>query len=347
MSYTGFYNVTAVNPIMTGADSGTSGVGKVSGITVTANPTAPSTRVVYGSATEVNYTSNQALQSGGWLTGDISTVQVAGSGNVDKIATNMAVTNHVGTGTVTSALGYEAVVSFVGPTSNIQRYAAYYVPNLSGVPNINRIAEFGGFVNDYAESFNRTAAPFYNATFQEFTPPYHPGLVENRYYSAPHRYVGDNSALNDRAYLVPIFIPHRTTIKKLGFNLVSTNAGNAKLALYTAEKGKVQNLVWQSNPIPCTAPTGNKEVDPNIRVEAGTYYIALSVSVNTSMKFHSPDGKMDRSGLLGSATSTDSDNNLAMTSYVPTPYLPVFPAQLALVPTFGTAQEEPHLWFRV
>lgn len=345
MSYTGFYNVTAVNPVMTGADSGTSGVGKVSGITVTTNPATPSTRVVYGHSSEVNYTSSQPVNTGGWLTGGVDTVQVAGSGSVDKIATSMAVTNHVGTGVVNSALGYEAVVSFVGPSSTINKYAAFYVPNLSGVPNINRVTQFGGFINDYTESFNKVLSPFYNSTMQEFAPPYHPGLVAGRYYSAPHRYIGDNAALANILYLVPIQIPHRTTISKIGFNQVTATTGNARLAIYTAEQGRVQKRIWESAQIPLTG-TGDKEQTVNVRVDAGTYWLCYIGSANASIKFHSPDAFQERAQLYGSASSTSSDTTLSRTCYMSTPYA-AFPEQIAIVPTYVTAAEEPHLWFRV
>lgn len=349
MAYTGFYNVTAVTPIQSLTDSGVSGTEVKSGIRLTVDPPSDSVKTVFANSSELTYTSSSNLLAGAWLSGTQSVVNVTGTGDVGKIAGNMSVVNNVGTGShVEYALGYEAVVTFMQPSSTIDTYAAYYIPNMTAVPNIGNVAKFGGFVNHYSESFNQSFAPSYNANMQEIVPPYHPGLIPGRYYSRPHRFVVDDTSVVGLTYCIPIYIPHRQVISTVGFRKNSNVASsNARVAIYNSLKGTIANRVWQSGEISTSAGGGqDHEVSVGVRLEAGTYWLLFSTSHALPMKYHAGDSLNDCTRLYGSESSTQADVNIDKIAYITRAH-GAYPDAIDAYPTFAQAQGEPHVWFRV
>lgn len=315
---------------------------------ITVKPTAASTSVVFARRDQINWTATVNLNTGGWLTAHQSVANIGGSGTVGKVVVNLSQANTNIAGTVTAVLGYEAEVASIASNSTISQYCGFYFPNLRNVANIARITQIAAFQNDDTEARMSTLGQFFNGTLQEFAPPYHIGLIADRYYSAPHRYVGASGSVVGVAHLVPIHIPHRTTIKKLGVYTATAQTGSKALfALYTSENGRVQNRVYQSGEIDIAA-VGEHEASPNIRVDAGTYWIACSINQATNIGYHSPTSIDDRVGMFGSSSANVSDGATSRAASVTFPYTPGgFPLQVGVPPAFASQDNEPHLWFRV
>lgn len=331
-------------------DTGTSGTRAKVANDVTVSPTGNSASVVFGRRDQITWSSTYNLTSGGWLTANESVVNLTGSGTIDKVVANLAQVNATHTGTATAVLGYEAEIAAVAAGTTVAGFCGFYFPTLRNVANIGNVVSLGAFVNDDPIAFSRTKGQFFNSTLQEFAPPYHPGLLANRYYSAPHRFIGDGTVQGGIGVFVPVYIPHRCTVAKLGFRVSGTAVGAARavMAIYTAEKGKIQNLVWQSAEINA-GTLGDKEVTPNVQVDAGTYWLCILPNTNFTASFHQVQSIDLRVWQYGSPASNTSDGALERLAYVSFGGYSVgaFPAKLAASPSYVGSDSEPHLWFRV
>ncbi len=329
----------------------TSGTVAAESVDVDVAPTANSTAVVFARRDQVNFNINRALQSGGWLTAHQSVVNLgASAGTVDKVVVNFAQVNVNSTAAVNTVLLYEVSIASIAAAASIAGAVGYYFPNLRAVANIGRITTLAAFANDDPVAICRTYGPFYNRSQQEFAPPYHPGLVPGRYYSAPYRLIGDAATTAGFAACIPVHIPHTCTISEIGFIVSTAQAGSqAVMAIYTAEKGKVQNRIWQSPTGISTATTGNKTQAPNVEVSPGTYWLLLLTSVNLNIKYHQPQSSDGRMMMMGQPAADTQDNSLNRVAYLPRGGFAVgaFPAQIASVPSFLNQDNEPHVWFRV
>lgn len=309
-------------------------------------PSGTTTATYFARRDQLNWNSSVALSTGGWLTAHESVVNIAGSSTLDKVVVNLSQANLTGTVTVSAALGYEAEVSSISSGAAIASYCGFYFPNLQNVTNINRITTLAAFVNDDSSAVCRTQGPFYNATLQEFAPPYHPGISTGRYYSAPYWYLGEGAAGTGVAYCVPVYVPHRITIGQIGFQVTTAVGGaKARLALFTSEKGKVQNRVWQSGEIDC-ATTGVKEASVATRVEAGTYWLALTTNTTVGINFHSPQSADIRGSLFGAPAANTSEGNHHRAAALTFSYAS-YPSTVGIVPNFTNGDSEPHLWYRL
>lgn len=334
------YTVTAI-----------SGTVAAEAVDVNVVPSANSTAVVFARRDQVNFNTNRNILSGGWLTAHQSVVNLgASAGTVDKVVADFAQVNIDGTAQVNTVLMYEVSVARVNAAANITGVVGFYFPNLRAVANIGRIGTLAAFASDDPVAICRIAGPFFNRTLQEFAPPYHPGLVPGRYYSAPYRLIGDAATTAGFAACIPVHIPHTCKISEMGF-IVSTAiaSSQAVMALYTSEKGKVQNRIWQSATAISTASTGTKTQAPNVEVSPGTYWLLLLTSANLTVKFHQPQGSDGRMVMMGQPAADTQDNNLNRVAYLPMGGFAVgaFPAQIASVPSFLNQDNEPHVWFRV
>lgn len=314
-------------------------------------PTANSTAVVFARRDQVNFNTNRNLLSGGWLTAHQSVVNLGSSaGTVDKVVADFAQVNIDGNAQVNTVLLYEVSIARVASAASINGVVGYYFPNLRAVTNIGRIGTLAAFANDDPLAICRTLGPFFNRTLQEFAPPYHPGLAPGRYYSAPYRLIGDAATTAGFAACIPVYVPHTTTISEIGFIVSTAQAGSqAVMALYTAEKGKVQNRVWQSATGISTASTGAKTQAPNVEVSPGTYWLLLLTSVNLNIKYHQPQSSDARMVMMGQPAADTQDNSLNRVAYLSLGGFAVgaFPAQIGAVPSFLNQDNEPHVWFRV
>lgn len=329
----------------------TSGTVASESVDVDVVPSANSTAVVFARRDQVNFNTNRNLLSGGWLTAHQSVVNLgASAGTVDKVVANFAQANVNSAAAVNTILLYEVSIAAVAAAAQINGAVGFYFPNLRAVPNIGRITTLAAFANDDPVAICRTLGPFYNRSLQEFAPPYHPGLAPGRYYSAPYRLIGDAATTGGFAACIPVYIPHTVTIAEIGFIVSTAVAGSqAVMAIYTAEKGKVQNRIWQSPTGISTATTGNKTQAPNVEVAPGTYWLLLLTSVNLNIKYHQPQGSDARMVMLGQPAADTQDNSLNRVAYLSMGGFAVgaFPAQIASVPSFLNQDNEPHVWFRV
>lgn len=315
---------------------------------ITVAPTADSTSVVFARRDQINWNSTKNLNTGGWITGHQSVANIGGSGTVGKVVLNIAQANAAINGTVSVILGYEPEVASIAAGSTISSFCGFYFPNLRNVPRINQIQQIAAFANDDIEAICRTLGPFYNGTLQEFAPAYHIGLIPDRYYSSPHRYVGAAGSIVGIAHLVPVIIPHRTTVKKVGMYTQTASAGAKCLfAIYTAENGRVQNRVWQSGEVDCSA-VGEHEAAVNVRLDAGTYWIGAAFNQGFQIAYHSPSSIDNRVAMFGSSAGNSSDGATSRAASITFPYTPGgFPLQAGVLPAFASQDNEPHLWFRI
>lgn len=185
--------------------------------------------------------------------------------------------------------------------------------------------------------------------YQDIAPAYHTGLIAGRFYSSPHRTIADGAMAAGTAYAIPVFLPHRATINTVGFKVSTAASGvNAVMAIYSAERGKIQSQVWQASAAISCATTGDKEFTVNQTLEAGTYWLVLSTSGAVTIKFHTPASTDDRVGMFGQTASDVSDTTTHRVATMAQTYsVGGFPAAPGLVPTFVAQDNEPHLWFRV
>lgn len=312
--------------------------------------TAASSAVFQVRRDQLNYSSNRAITTGGALTAHQGVVNIAsGSGAVDKVVVDFAQVNVSTSAVVNTILLFEASIAQISSAATINGAVGFYFPNLRAVPNIARISTLGAFINDDPKALCRTAGPFYNRSLQEFAPAYHVGLAAGRYYTAPYRTIGDAVTTANFAALIPIFIPHTVTINELGFQVSAGVAGNALFAIYTAERGKVQNRVWQSTSTLATNSVGVKTQNPNVELAPGTYWIALATSAAVQIKYHQPQSSDQRSWMVGQPASSTNDAGLHRATYIALGGFAVgiFPATVDALPQYIAQDGEPHVWFRV
>lgn len=337
----GSNGVTVVDTLPT---AGTTGVGETTDLN--ASPTADSTRTLFARRDTLNWNCNFKLKPGAWLTAHEAVLNISGSGEVSKTVISMAQGNVNYNGKISIMLGYEPVLSSINPEATIEQYCSFYHPNMQvAVPNIGRVLQRAAFICEDTEAYMRTVGIFLNGNLQEFAPSMHPGLIPDRYYSAPYRTQQGVETVPNFAMICLVNIPHRATIKKLGINVLkATPGGKVRLAMYSAVNGRVEALKGQTAELDCST-TGEKEGDLNVRVEAGNYWLCVNSNAAIPIAFHigaSPDRSL---GLYGATASTQvSQGNMA---FVPMGGYAAFPASIVQYPSFLNQDAEPHIWFRV
>lgn len=309
-------------------------------------PTGNTSATYFARRDQLTWNTNNNLTVGGWITANESVLNINGTGTIDKVVTNMSQVNLSNSVTVTSALGYEAVLSAISASTTVTSFCGFYFPNLRNVPNIGRVTNMAAFVNDDSVAHCRTRGPFYNATLQEFAPPFHPGIAPGRYYTAPYWYLGQGAAGAGVAYCVPVHIPHRITMGTMGFEVLTAVGGaNARLGLFTAENGKIQNRVWQSGEISC-GTTGVKEVAVSTVVDAGTYWMTITTNTSVGINFHVPIAADVRASIFGAPAHNTVEGALHRSAVVTFSY-GSYPSTVGVVPTYSSGEAEPHVWYRV
>lgn len=309
-------------------------------------PTGNSSATYFARRDQLTWNTNNNLNVGGWITANESVLNIGGTGTIDKVVSNMSQVNLSNSVTVSAALGYEAVLSAISATTTVTSFCGFYFPNLRNVANINRVTTLAAFANDDSVAICRTKGPFYNGTLQEFAPPHHPGITSGRYYTSPYWYLGEGFTQVGSAGLIMVYIPHRITIGAFGFNVTNAPANaKARLAMYTTETGRIQNLVWQSGEIDCSS-TGIKEVTTNVQVDAGTYWLGIATNMTIGVSYHAPMITEEKASVFGLPSPLVNQTTLSRSAVVPFPY-GVFPALVSAAPTYNTGDSEPHIWFRL
>lgn len=310
---------------------------------VAVTPTANTTQVPIGHRVQLNYNSTFNVTTGGYMLGFESVLNTQGTGTHDKMVGNLSQLNLTG-GNVTSALGFEAEIASISATTLVAGFVGFYFPNLSGVANIGNVAQMAALQNDYTEAVVRSAGPFQTQKLVEVAPPYAIGLVANRYYSAPYDTIAASAITINIIYLVPVYIPARTTITKLGFQVTTAASagGLARLGIYRAQNGAPSDLIIDAGTV-ATTTTGAKEITINTRLDSGTYFIAANFNIACSVNFHS-GAAAQRTAMYGQSTPTTTGAGLENATYIAAAFA-AFPST-GVAPVFAATQAEPHLWFR-
>lgn len=319
------------------SDTGTSGTVSKSTTTVTVSPSANSTRVVFGSKVELSYSSSFNMLPGGWLTSEQKVINTAGSGTIDKLVCDMVQLNLVG-GNIAAAVGYEAVLSQIGPSTIVNGLAMFYVANMTGVANIGNVQQLAAFQNDHPQAFIRSLGPYLNADSVELTTPFHAGLMAGRYYSAHAKSMTTNIVTANAIYVTYVHVPKRTTITKLGFNVTTAAAGNARLGIYKVKDGALTTLVAQGSNI-STASTGEKESTISAAVDSGVYAVVAVFSGTPVIAWH----EISSHSVIGAGNAS----GYSEFAYIAPFSFGALPATANITPAFAANTIEPHLWFRV
>ena len=319
----------------------TAGTSAQNTIDVAVQPTANSVQVTFGLRTQVTYNSSKNTGVGGYATASQDVVNTQGTGTHDKIVGKLTQLNMTG-GNVNSAVGLESEIASLGASTTVGSYAAFLVPNLSGVANIGNVTNFYSFACQHVNSASLNMGRTLNGQLLELTPDYHPGLAVGRYYSAPYTTISTFTISTGTVYFVPVFVPARTTLTKLGFTVTTALASSsARLAIYDSVAGVPQNLVIDAGTV-STTTTGDKEITISKSLEAGCYFLAAQFDHAITVNVHDTGAtRVSQYGAPASNTSAAGHTNLGTLAYA----FAAFPTTAGSL-TYTAAQIEPHLWFR-
>lgn len=318
-------------------------------VKLTVAPTGNSTAVHIGGrfTTEVDTTHNMTTGSS---VGALQTVvNVGGTGFVDKTVGILSHINFGGAGRKQSALCFEAGIPTVPSNSDIGSVAGFYFPNLAGIANIDRIGVIAAFANQHKKALIQNAGVYVDGLLRQFAPPYHPGLIPGRYYTSPYFWLGFGiNTQPGTAYLTLVHVPMRTVITKLGMltNSVGTNR-KVRIGMAVAYQGGVGPVMGQTAELNADA-NGIVEGTVNFEVDPGMYWLAVNTSVAMSIGSHNVNGEDGMMGsLFGQSDPTIKEGNTQRSAAINMGGFGPFPANPNIVPTFLTANAQPHLWFRM
>lgn len=307
-------------------------------------PAFDTTAIVSGTRIEVLYNSNRNYGVGGYPMADHAIFNANGQASIDKCVVRLAQLN-LSCGPVAAALCYEGVISTIGQGTMIDGAVGFFWPNMRGVANINNIRRLGAFVNQDTESEVQSYGPFLNADLVELAPPAHPGLVAGRHYSCPYETLGTATINPGLIFLSMVHIPHRVTIKKLGFNLVQNGgaAGHAQIAMYQAKNGQPARRVGTTGEVDIGGANGLRNTDVNFRVDPGMYFLAITTSVDIGITW-SNESVGYLANLYGQADPLAQGGALQAAGYVDGFAYATLPAELGPIKYVNT-HTRPHLWF--
>lgn len=340
----------AVDRIDTDAktNTATSGNTQSRSLTVTVSPTGATTQQQHSLSITTKYQSNNALSAGGWITSLRLENQVIGTANVDKSVAAACYTTVVGGAQLDKALGFEAVVSGLDGTSNINQGSGFYSANLVSVPGIERINRYYAFANDWKDGSIKNVGRYLKAQdvvggsiLREVGPTDHPGYVAGRYYGPKTTYNLQPLALiAGFGYITPFYCAERTTFDKIGIRLVTPVAGSTlRLGVAYLENGVPTYLVYGSAAIASTTAGDIEATGINTSLEAGVYALVVvstgAITINAVTAFWSRD-------FFGRSSSVTDDSTPLLG--IGAGALPsVMPAPAGYFATNGTI---PDIWLR-
>lgn len=270
---------------------GTSGggfTGKTSTVQLTTPPSGSGEQVVSSKAqTEFSGTSTV----GGWVGGIDAVVQVHPNSTADKTY-GSASYFQFGAGTATSkVLGFEFVINHVDRTADIGDVVGFYVANLSGVPNINRIRNFHCFASDMPGADMRIQGAYRRIDRGDYPRELVPSvsgvqgtsrqwcvgrLIENGF--------GQQELPAGTACVGAIYLSRRTRIKEMGVVLTVGAPGNGRLCIYEqGPSGYLGRKIWQSETI-STNTGGNKTTAVNQELDSGLYLVTFNASTTVGIR---------------------------------------------------------------
>lgn len=326
----------------------TSGTKTEEEVTVNVNPPGNSTAVVLGARFTTMCETTHNLTTGSSVGAIQSVVSVGGTGFIDKVVGILSHINFGGTGRKQSALCFEAGFPAIPADSDIGSVCGFYFPNLEGIPNINRIGVIAAFANQHKKALIQNAGVYVDGLLRQFAPPYHPGLVPGRYYTSPYFWLGFGiNTQPGTAYLTLVHVPMRTVITKLGMLTNSAGSGRkVRLGMFVAYQGGVGPMQGQTAELNADA-NGIVEGTVNFEVDPGMYWLAINTSVAMAIGSHNVNGEDGMMGsLFGQSDPTIKEGNTQRSAAINMGSFGPFPANPNIVPTFLTANAQPHIWFR-
>lgn len=256
-------------------------------IATTITPTANSTAVNLSLRITSTYNSDKNATVGS-STGAMQCItQVGGSGNTAKAVGILSHLNFGAGGGVHSAnLCFEAGVPFIPADANITDAVGFFFPNMASVPNINRIAKVVAMANQHVNAAIYNAGVYQDQYEREVVPPAHIGLTDGMYYTTPVQYTAYATMSAGYVEMVPVYIPKRTTVTKLGIAVSGALAGaKGFISLWTSNNnGRLGTLMAQTTELDLST-AGNKEGNISVTVDGGMYWLAMiaNSAVNTGI----------------------------------------------------------------
>lgn len=327
----------------------TSGTKTAEEIVLTVAPNANSTAVSLGMRITTNCDTERNLTTGASVGAFQTVVNGAGTGFIDKMVGQLSHLNFRGTGRKESALCFEAGIPNIPADSNVGSVAGFYFPNLAGIANIDRVGTLAAFANQHKKALIQNAGVYLDGILRQFAPPAHPGLVPGRYYTSPYFWLGFGiNAQPGTAYLTLVHVPMRTVITKLGMLTNSVGSGRkVRIGMAVAYQGGVGPVMGQTAELNADA-NGIVEGTVNFEVDPGMYWLAVNTSVAMAIGSHAVNGEDGTmASLLGQSDPTLKEGNTQRSAAINMGGFGPFPPNPNIIPTFLTANAQPHVWFRM
>lgn len=269
---------------------------------------------------------------GGWAGVTKSALTFYSNSNVDKAVGNSMCVGVGANSNISKILGYEFVLNAVASTANVGAVAGFYFPRLEGVPNTEKIAELGAFINDDSRAYIKSNGSYYktmdqatSGVLRELAPPKSVGLRASRYYGA----VGRNELAGTLDYPMPagtvipapIYLPRRATIESLALS-VSAGAPGAllKLALYhTNDAGGLGHKIYETGDLAASGSGVIGVSGVGITLEAGMYFLCAIANASITIKVRS---NVMLAELFGSSTPDSTEFLPIYSLYAYPPQLP-------------------------
>lgn len=228
---------------------------------------------------------------GGWAAALDSEVTVHANSEIDKVYVVGSFAQVDANSEVGAILGFEFILNGVSPTASIRDVVGFYMPDLSGVPNLDRVSNFVCFASDLKGAPMRIAGPYRRVERDDFTREITP---------SPYGYQGTiRQWCTGRLLLVPpsveelpgglmivgaIYISKRCKMTELGVVLDTGQAGNGRLAIYEqGQEGYLGRKIWQSGNI-SMAGSGNKTAAVDLEMASGLYLVTFNASVTVRLR---------------------------------------------------------------
>jgi hypothetical protein len=241
-------------------------------------------------------------------------------------------------GTITNCYGFYGEVD--NNAGTITKYVHVGMPSLASVAGGGTITAryfLEGLDPGATSSILGTVTLAHGA---EIAAPAHPGIAANRYYTAPHKAITPVAMTANLLHAIPFFCPQRKTFTKIGFQVTTLTAGNARLGIYkSGSNGGPTTLILDAGAI-STGTTGVKEITISQQLEPGLYFLAIVTDNTCTINWHESDAGWFT--MMYGATTATAVNELCMY---------VIQAYGALPSTYGTpvllaSTFEPHVWLR-
>lgn len=175
--------------------------------------------------------------------------------------------------TIGIAESFEAIIQ--SNSGTISNYIAFGFADHSSISNVTNKWAFKG---DDPNAIISNAAPIKGPYGRELAPVAHAGTATGRYYfgGLANYNIGSLALSANTVYWVPLIIPERVTLTKIGCRVTSAvAASHVSVALYKVSAGGIGNYIIDSGSL-SSASTGDKEGTISTQVEAGIYVLGVN-----------------------------------------------------------------------